>query len=95
MSSDNTDAQKEIDQRVLTQTLVLASDVVTFALTCWLIGLTSQAFGSVSTSATRSAKAANGVAGTFLMLGAAAMLCVSARLFQKHYRDHGPDLFQK
>ena len=89
--------QAEADERAIRQALIIASDTIAFALTCWLLALTTQAFTTVATTAPSQvwARAGYGTAGTFLLLGSAAALCVTTRLFEIHYREHGPRLFEK
>ena len=89
--------QAEADERAMRQALIVASDVILFAITCWLLALTTQAFTTVATTAPSQvwARAGYGTAGTFLLLGSAAALCVTTRLFQTHYKDHPPRLFEK
>ena len=86
--------QNEADQRAVTQTLVLASDTFVFGLTCWLIALTSQACVKAAAAPAGGARAGHIIASVFLGVGASALLCVSSRLFQTHYKDHGPSLFE-
>jgi hypothetical protein len=90
-------AQAERDQKAMGQALIVASDVILFAMTCWLLALTAQAFTQLATTPTTQtwARAGYGTAGSFLALGAAASLCVTTRLFQTHYKDHPPRLFEK
>lgn len=93
--ADAVTAQRERDFYNLTRTTVIAGDTVTFALTCWLLALTTQAFTKTAQAQPGGAKWGHGIAGGFLLLGACAMLCVSSRLFQTHYKNHPPALFQK
>ena len=88
------DDQMTQDVQNMQQTLVTASDVAATALTFWLIALTSQCFGQASKTE-KGVRAGNAVAGVFMLFGAAAALCVTVRLYRTHYKDHGPQLFQK
>jgi hypothetical protein len=97
MSVFQDEAQRKRDAESMGQMLIIASDTTAFALTCWLLGLTTQAFTkfAVTPKTDMYARAGHATAGTFLALGGAAMLCVSTRLFQAHYKEHGPRLFDK
>lgn len=76
------------------QTLVTASDVAATAFTFWLLALTSQCFAQASKT-DKGVRAGHAVAGVFMLFGAAAAMCVTARLYQTHYKDHGPRLMEK
>jgi hypothetical protein len=92
--SSNTDDQLVEDVKNMQQTLVTSSDVAATALTFWLLALTTQLFGQSSKSE-KGVRAGNAVAGVFMLFGAAAAICVTTRLYQTHYKDHGPRLFEK
>jgi hypothetical protein len=78
----------ETDAATMSKTLLNASDVASFALTCWLLALTSKAFTKFAPNPT----AGNAVTAVFYAFGAAALVCVTTRLFQAHYKDHGTRL---
>lgn len=90
------EAQRQRDAKAMETTWIIAYDTFTFALTCWLLALTTQSYTKFAITAKSEvyARAGYATAGTFLALGAAAMLCVSTRLFQTHYKEHGPRLFE-
>ena len=81
----------DTDAVIMSKTLLNASDVASFALTCWLLALTTKAF----TKFAPATKVGNGVAAVFLLAASAAGVCVTSRLFQAHYKHHGPRLFPR
>ena len=80
-STDESDA--------MAMTLVNASDVAAFALTCWLLALTTKAFTKLAPQKV----AGQAVTAGFLLLGSAAGICVTTRLFKAHYEDHSTHVF--
>jgi hypothetical protein len=72
----------ETDARTISATLVNASDVAAFAFTCWLLALTTKAFTKFAPNQI----AGQAVTAGFLVLAAAAGVCVTTRLFKAHYQ---------